>query len=446
MIRLTVIFLWFTCACLQSMAQVNIITTIAGKDTYGFSGDGGPATNAQLKAPYRICPDKDGNIYIADGLNHCIRKIDAATGIITTVAGTGTPGFSGDGGPATDAQFTVTSALSFDTSENLYVCDGINARVRRISNLGGNITTIAGIGTVGSSGDGGPASAAEFDQPVGIHVDKSLNIYIADWANKRVRKVNGTTGIITTVAGTGSGGFTGDGGPATNATIDGPLQVWLDNNNDLLVADQYNHRVRKVLTATGIITTIAGTGTAGFAGDGGLAKNARLNQPTGLFVDKDNNIYIAEYGNGTVRKIDGATGIITTLAGTGVTGFSGDGGPATNAQMFCSDVFVDKHGNLIIADYENNRIRKVSSGVSVNGVDKSVETKLFPNPTAGVFSVQVPAGISLVTIYNIGGMEVHSQTITTGTAEVDLSGFPSGIYLVYVQCGEKMYVSKVVKN
>jgi DNA-binding beta-propeller fold protein YncE len=163
-------------------------------------------------------------------------------------------------------------------------------------------------------------------------------------------------------------------------------------------------------------------------------------------VDKDNNIYIAEYGNGTVRKIDGATGIITTLAGTGVTGFSGDGGPATNAQMFCSDVFVDKHGNLIIADYENNRIRKVSSGVSVNGVDKSVETKLFPNPTAGVFSVQVPAGISLVTIYNIGGMEVHSQTITTGTAEVDLSGFPSGIYLVYVQCGEKMYVSKVVKN
>ena len=261
-----------------------------------------------------------------------------------------------------------------------------------------------------------------------------------------MRVVKSSTNEITTYAGTGGGGYSGDGGPAVNATIDAPLDVYADSNGNVLISDQYNHRVRKVDAVTGIITTIAGNGTPGFSGDGGLAIHAKLNQPTGLFVDKQNNIYVAEYGNGTVRRIDAVTGIITTVAGTGVTGFSGDGGPATNAKLFCSDVFVDSYGNLIIADYENNRIRKVSSGVAVTDIDKAVEANLFPNPTTGVFSVQVPAGISLLTIYSIGGVAVLSQTITTGSTEVDLSDFPSGIYLVYVRSGDQLYVNKVMKN
>ncbi|MBE2288998.1 MAG: T9SS type A sorting domain-containing protein [Chitinophagaceae bacterium] len=426
-------------------AQVNIITTIAGKTPYGFSGDGGPATNAQLKAPYRICPDQLGNIHIADALNHRIRSV-SASGVIATTVGKGSAGFSGDGGDAISAEIEVPQGVFVDKNNNLLICDGVNNRIRKVDLSTGIISTIVGTGIGGNGGDGGAATSAELNGPVGICTDKDGNIFIADWRNKKVRVVKSLTNEITTFAGTGGGGFSGDGGPANNATIDGPEQVFADTNGNILIADQYNHRIRKVDRVTQIITTIAGNGTAGYSGDGGLAVNAKLNQPTGLFVDKQNNIYVAEYGNGTVRKIDGSTGIITTVAGTGVTGFSGDGGPATNAKLFCSDVFVDSFGNLIIADYENNRIRKVSSGVAVTDIDKAVEAKLFPNPTTCMFSVQVPAGLALLTIYNIGGVAVLSQTITTGTAEVDLSGFPSGIYLVYVRSGDKLYANKVLKQ
>ncbi|MBE2289138.1 MAG: T9SS type A sorting domain-containing protein [Chitinophagaceae bacterium] len=424
---------------------MNIITTIAGTGTAGYSGDSGPATNAKLKAPYRICPDQSGNTYLADALNHRIRSI-SASGVIITTVGKGTPGYSGDGGAATSAEIEVPQGVFVDKNNNLLICDGINNRIRKVVLSTGIISTIVGTGIGGNGGDGGMATSAELDGPVGICTDKDGNIFIADWRNKKVRVVKSSTNEITTYAGTGGGGYSGDGGPAVNATIDAPLDVNADSNGNVLISDQYNHRVRKVDAVTGIITTIAGNGTAGYSGDGGLAIHAKLNQPTGLFVDKQNNIYVAEYGNGTIRKIDAVTGIITTVAGTGVTGFSGDGGPATNAKLFCSDVFVDSYGNLIIADYENNRIRKVSSGVAVTDIDEGVEAKLFPNPTTGVFSVQVPAGISLLTIYNIGGVAVLSQTITTGTAEVDLSGFPSGIYLVYVRSGDKLYVNKVMKN
>lgn len=434
------------CIRCNSNAQVSIITTIAGKSPYGFSGDGGPASNAQLKAPYRICLDKDDNIYIADALNHRIRRISKADGLISTVAGTGTPGFSGDGGVATNAQLEVPQAVYVDDNNDLFICDGINHRIRKVVMTTGTIITIAGTGTAGNNGDGNVATNAELYLPTGVFVDKNGNVFIADWANKKVRKINVATGKMSTFAGTGGGGYSGDGGSAISASIDGPEHVFADTIGNILIADQYNHRIRKVDVNTAIIITIAGNGTAGFSGDGGPAVNARLNQPTGLFVDKQNNIYIAEYGNGTIRKIDAVTGIITTAAGTGVTGFSGDGGPATNAKLFCSDVFVDSYGNLIIADYENNRIRKVSTGVAVTDIDKAVEAKLFPNPTTGLFSVQVPVGIALMTIYNVGGVEVFSQTITTGNADVDLSGVPSGIYLVYVRSGDKLYVNKVLKN
>ncbi len=440
---LTILPAIFAC---MAHAQVNIITTIAGKDTFGYSGDGGPATNAKLKAPYRICPDQSGNIVITDALNHRIRKISKADGYISTIVGTGSPGFSGDGGAATDAKLEVPQGMFIDDNGNLFICDAISERIRKVELSTGIITSIAGNGSIGNGGDGGAATNAEFYYPEGLFVNKKGEIFIADWGNKKIRVINPTSGVITTFAGTGIGGYSGDGGPAINATIDAPLDVYADTNGNVLISDQYNHRVRKVDCATGIITTVAGNGTPGYSGDGGLAVNAQLNEPDGLFVDRYNNLFIADYFNGAVRKVDAVTGIITTVAGTGVTGFSGDGGPATNAKLFCSDVFVDSYGNLIIADYENNRIRKVSSGVALTDIDKAVEATLFPNPTTGVFSVQVPAGISLLTIYNIGGVAVLSQTLTTGTAEVDLSGFPSGIYLVYVRSGDKLYVNKVMKQ
>jgi trimeric autotransporter adhesin len=444
MIRFLTIII-FTCACFISQAQVGIITTIAGKSPYGFSGDGGPATSAQLKAPYRICLDKDENIYIADALNHRIRRISKAGGLIATVAGSSSPGYYGDGGAATDAKLEVPQGVFVD-NDNLFICDAINRRIRKVILSSGIVTTIAGTGIVGSGGDGGMATNAELGGPVGIFVNKTGDVFIADWGNKKIRKINSVTGKIYTFAGTGGGGYSGDGGPAVNATIDGPLDVYADTNGNVLISDQYNHRVRKVDAITGIITTIAGNGTAGYSGDGGPAVNAKLNQPTGLFVDKQNNIYIAEYGNGTIRKVDGATGIITTLAGTGVTGFSGDGGPATDAKLFCSDVLVDDHGNLIIADYENNRIRKVSNGVAVNGINKEVESKLYPNPTKGTFTIQTPINIALVSIYNIAGMRVYERTCTSPQTEIDITNQPPGVYMVYVQCGEQMYVSKVIRQ
>lgn len=434
------------CIRCNSNAQVSIITTIAGKSPYGFSGDGGPASNAQLKAPYKVCSDQLGDIIIADAFNHRIRKINCATGTITTIAGNGIGGFSGDGGPATNAQLAVPQAVAVDGDDNIYICDGSNHRIRKITASTGIINTIVGTGTTGSSGDGSIATNAEIYAPGGVFIDKFRNVYVADWGNNKVRKITYSTGVISTIAGTGVGGYYGDGGIAKNAKISRPVDVFCDTSGDVLIAELDNHVIRMVNSITGLITTVAGNGTAGFSGDGGPAVNAKLNQPTGLFVDKQNNIYIAEYGNGTIRKVDAVTGIITTVAGTGVTGFSGDGGPATNAKLFCSDVCVDSYGNLIIADYENNRIRKVSTGVAVTDIDRAVEAQLFPNPTAGLFSVQVPVGMALMTIHTIGGVEVRSQTITTGTTNVDLSDLPSGIYLVYVRSGDQLYVNKVLKN
>jgi trimeric autotransporter adhesin len=442
-IRLLTILI-LTCAWSLSSAQVNIITTIAGKETYGYSGDGGPATNAELKGPVYICRSKT-HLYISDGLNHSVRYVDNVTGVIETFSGGGTPGYAGDGSSSLSAKFRIPQGISCDTAGNVYIGDALNFRIRKIDKLSGLIATVVGNGSQGYSGDMGPATAAELDGIVGLCVDVYGNIYFVDWTNNKLRKVSVATGIIETIAGTGIAGSSGDGGLATNAQLNRPSQIAIEKSEDIIIAEQKGHVVRRIKTATGIITTIAGTGSAGYSGDGGAATNARLNQPSGLFVDKQNNIYIAEYGNGTIRRIDGATGIITTVAGTGTTGFSGDGGPATDAKLFCSDVLVDDDGNLIIADYENNRIRKVSSGVAVNGIDKDVEAGLYPNPTNGIFSVQTPAAICLVNVYNIGGMLVHEQTCIGTETQVDISAQPPGVYMVYVRCGENMYVSKVVK-
>ena len=332
-----------------------IITIVAGNGTAGSSGDGGPATSASL-LPVGIAVDASDNLYIADYANNRVRKISA--GIITTVAGSGSGGvlgFSGDGGPAVNALLWWPGAVAVDPAGNIYIADTWNDRIRRVS--GGTITTFAGNGSYRFSGDGGPASSAALNQPWGVAADAAGNIYIADTWNNRIRKISG--GTITTVAGNGNGGFSGDGGPATGASLWWPAGVAIDAAGNLYIADQRNNRIRKV--SGGIITTVAGTGTGVFSGDGGPANAATLLNPYGLAVDSAGNLYIADNGNSRIRKVSG--GIITTVAGNGNAGFSGDGGPATAASLnFPMRVVLDLAGNLYIADTWNDRIRKVSGG------------------------------------------------------------------------------------
>ncbi len=334
--------------------RIVIIKTVAGNGTEGFSGDGGPATDARLYHPEGLAVDSAGNIFIADYDNQRIRKVDTS-GIITTVAGGGTDGL-GDGGPATDASLSNSSGVAVDSAGNIFIADYDNKRVRKVD-TNGIISTIAGNGNIGFSGDGGPATDASIYYPQGLAVDSAGNIFIADSWNNRIRKVD-TSGTITTVAGNGNDGFSGDGGPATDASLDFTHGVAVDSAGNIFIADLGNNRIRKVDTS-GTITTVAGNGFKCFGGDGGPAVDASLNWPSGVAVDNAGNIFIADRHNSRIRKVD-TSGIITTLAGNGNFSFNGDGGPAMNASLYSPyGAAVDSAGNIFIADTWNNRIRKV---------------------------------------------------------------------------------------
>lgn len=350
-----------------------MITTVAGTPgTTGYSGDGGPAIDARLYHPYGIAVDKMGNLYIADGRNSVIRKVDT-NGIIQTVAGNGTLGYSGDGGPATAAQFRYTGNICVDEAGNMYITDHNNYAVRKV-NAAGIISTIAGNGTFGSSGDGGLATAAQI-LPTDIVVDQTGNIYVAEYPTFRIRKID-PAGIITTIAGTGIGGNTGDGGPAILARIV-PRGLAVDKAGNIYIADN-NYNIRKI-DAAGRISTIAGVGIHGYSGDGGPATVAQLNSPYDVDVDDAGNIYITDYDNHRIRKINTA-GIITTIAGNGTKGYSGDNGIATTAQItFPISVAVDKTGNVYFSDVHHETVRKISAckqemkaSVSITGTPTTI--------------------------------------------------------------------------
>jgi uncharacterized protein (TIGR03437 family) len=332
------------------------VSTIGGNGVLSYSGDGGPASSAQLNTPQAVAVDSSGNFYFADTVNNVVRKV-TASGAISTIAGNGTQGFGGDGGAATAAQFNKPQGIAVDSSGNIYVADTQNARVRKIS--GGAINTVAGTGTPGYGGDGGSATAAQLFVPIGIAVDSAGNLYIADFTNNRVRKVS-TAGVISTVAGNGNSGYSGDGGSAVNATLNGPTDVAVDSNGDLYIADLNNNVVREV--SGGNIMTVAGNGLPGVGGDGGAATAATVGNPTGIAVDSAGNLYIAN-GSATVREVYAGTGFIVTIAGNGSRGYTGDGGSAVAGQLDApAALAVASNGNVYVADSANNAIRLLIFG------------------------------------------------------------------------------------
>ena len=349
---------------IRKVAPDGTISTVAGIGEQGFSGDGGPARAARLHFPAGTIVDASGNLYIADSLNATIRKV-APDGTISTVAGTGVPGYSGDGGPATAAMLTEPTDVALDVSGNLFIADYGGHTIRKVA-PDGTISTVAGTGIPGFIGDGGPATAAQLSSPVGVVVDESGNLYIGDSDNHRIRKV-APDGTITTVAGTGQGGFSGDGGPATAASLLFPNFLALDASGNLYIADSENNRIRKV-APDGTILTVAGNGQDGFGGDGGPATDALIDDPIGVAVDASGNLYIADYGSDRIRKV-APDGTITTVAGSGDEGIFGDGGPATDAVLDEPvGVVVDGSGNLYIADWENHRVAKVTPDGTITTV------------------------------------------------------------------------------
>ncbi len=416
--------LWtFLCVVLLFAPGVNAqgtITTVAGTGLGGFNGDGIPATSARLANPVGVAVDSAGNLIIADTLNHRIRRVDATTGVITTVAGNGIQGFSGDGGPATSARLNDPIAVGVDSAGNLYIADTFNLRIRRVDAATGIITTVAGTGLSGFNGDGIPATSAHLDTPQGVALDGAGNLFIADTLVHRIRRVDAVTGIITTVAGTGLSGSSGDGGPATSARLGNPFGVAMDNTGNLFIGDVSTHRIRKVVPGangqiTGandeIITTVAGTSN-GFSGDGGPATSARLFGPHGVAVDSAGSLFIADRFNERIRRVDGTTGVITTVAGIGVAGFSGDGGPATSARLNGAfGVAVDGTGNLFIADLFNKRIRGV---VFVLTVDIDIKPGSDPNAINPVGKGLTP--VAILTTDTFDATTVSPITVRFGPA------------------------------
>ncbi len=337
------------------VASSQTISTIAGTGKPGYAGDGGTATLAQMNTPSGLVADRYGNVYFADPYNNAIRKI-SASGIMSTVAGDGTAGYSGDGGPASRSRLSAPVGMAIDQHGNIYFSDQNNAAIRKIS-FDGIITTIAGNGHDGYTGDGGRATDATMYIPSGIAVDNNGDVYFADSFNHVIRKIS-ARGIITTVAGNGKEGYSGDGGPAISAKFRFPVGVEVDGKGNIIIADTHNNVIRKV-AINGIVTTIAGKGIEGYAGDGRAATDALLRRPVFIKFDTHGNLLIPDAFNHVIRMID-PSGTIATIAGNGQQGYSGDGGNPLNASFnSAAAVAINSSGHIYISDGYNYVIRKV---------------------------------------------------------------------------------------
>jgi trimeric autotransporter adhesin len=416
-------FFAFTCT-----AQAQTITTYAGTGGIGYTGDNGPATAAQFNNPLGgTAMDASNNLYIADPNNWCVRKVNSA-GVITTFAGAGATATAlGDGGPATAALIMTPSAVAVDAAGNVYIVD-YNQRIRKVTPAG-IISTVAGNGTAGSSGDNGPATAAQINlatgialSPGGIALDKSGNIYISDYGNSKVRMISVTSGKITTFAGNGTAGSTGDGSPATAAELQNPSGIAFDASGNAYISDFGNSRVRVVMKSNGNIYPFAGTGTSGFTGDGAAATAATLKTPTGLAFDGSGSLYVADAASNAVRRISGSTSVIKTVAGNGIAAFMGDNGPATAAEL--SDpvgLTFDATGNMYITDAYNNRVRKVTPILTIDilgsstPVCKGKTAALSDAITGGTWSSSNTAVATVNTTGVVTGVALGTATISYTT-------------------------------
>jgi sugar lactone lactonase YvrE len=350
-------FLAILLLCALLLAGASKTETIAGTGEPGFAGDGGPGVEARLNNPYGLVVGPDRALYICDIDNHVIRRLDLNTGIITTVAGSARKGYSGDGGPARDAMLNQPYEVRFDKAGNMYFVEMPNHVVRRVDRRTGIITTIAGTGTAGFGGDGGPATKAQFRQPHSIAFDARGRLLICDIGNHRVRRMDLKTGIVETWLGTGERKPTPDGAPLAGTPLNGPRAIDVDPRGNLYLALREGNAVYRVDTKAGRYIHLAGTGEKGYTGDGGPATKAQLSGPKGIAWSPDGGLYIADTESHTVRRIDLKSGIITTVVGNGVRGDGPDGDPLACKTARPHGVFVDLRGTLYIGDSEAHRVR-----------------------------------------------------------------------------------------
>ena len=435
--------LFIASAIYSPVVNAQIIHTFAGTGTVGYSGNDSLATHAEMNSCSNVAVDGAGNVYIVDRGNNVVRKVNTA-GIITTFAGDDTAGYSGDGGLAIAAKLNQPYGIATDVAGNVYITDEGNNVIRRVSTAG-VINTYAGTGTPGYTGNGGLADHATLNGPEGIAIDSSDNLYIADRNNNVIREVS-SLGVINTIAGNGTPGYSGDNGNALVANLYSPSGVAVDVAGNVYIADQINNVVRKVTYSSGIITTYAGTGIAGATGDGGAANVAQLTRPSSVSLDQAGSVYIADQGNYVIRRVD-SLGNISLFAGRYTEGYTGDGGLSMNADLgLPSGVYADGWRRIYIADYNNNVVRIVTQDVlgisAVNTVSTGI--KVYPNPTTGMLNVEIRGAVNnaSVAVTDILGNTVITAAGTPNTV-LNLSDLPAGDYLVKVVNGSVTYTNKI---